>query len=281
MPAHYTVVQFVPNPIADERVNIGVIVYNQRDVRVRFLSRWDRVKNFARQDVHFLRDIAQETVRRIDGFVSAVRSGLEPSFPGAFIENMIARGQHCVQLTQLRASTKDPSEVIDALCQQFLNEPIPEPRAVRDRAAASRAAVSGLRNALEETIGDLAEDYLKKKEKVVGKHQAHRFDAVVANGVPYMAVSGISFEGEHSGRLEMALDSLAWSVSDIVARSQGIKVGILALPPRHSNPDYASQIDYFGEKQRLYTDLGADFMTEAEYPGWAKRTVAALPFPRR
>ncbi len=46
MASFYTVVQYVPDPVTDERVNIGVIVAAEDTVQSRFLSNWRRVKQF-------------------------------------------------------------------------------------------------------------------------------------------------------------------------------------------------------------------------------------------
>jgi hypothetical protein len=38
MPAKYSVIQFVPSPVANECINIGVIAFDAADVHVRFLK---------------------------------------------------------------------------------------------------------------------------------------------------------------------------------------------------------------------------------------------------
>ncbi len=53
----YTVVQFYPDTIADERVNIGVIVFGDGTLRQRWLTDWRRVEQFAGEDVSFLQEL--------------------------------------------------------------------------------------------------------------------------------------------------------------------------------------------------------------------------------
>jgi Protein of unknown function (DUF3037) len=46
MVSRYSVIRYVPNPSADERINIGVLVSDEQEVRVRFLQNWERVRCF-------------------------------------------------------------------------------------------------------------------------------------------------------------------------------------------------------------------------------------------
>src|SRR4051794_22009968 len=59
MPSHFTVVQYVPDVGTGERMNIGVIAFDDQHVWPRFLQQWTRVQQFAPDgDVAFLRDLA-------------------------------------------------------------------------------------------------------------------------------------------------------------------------------------------------------------------------------
>jgi Protein of unknown function (DUF3037) len=70
----YSVIQYVPNPIANERINVGVLAFDEETVKVHFLSHWDRVRAFgAIENIDFLKEFA----RRME---AAVEDGL--LFPG-------------------------------------------------------------------------------------------------------------------------------------------------------------------------------------------------------
>src|SRR5438552_11668042 len=60
MSTTYTVVQYVPDPIADERLNIGVIAISGDRARARFLANWTRAERFGNASVHALRDFARQ-----------------------------------------------------------------------------------------------------------------------------------------------------------------------------------------------------------------------------
>lgn len=59
MVSYYTVVQYYPDPIADERINIGVMAFGDGRVRSRFIQDWRRVEQFGGEDISFLHDFAR------------------------------------------------------------------------------------------------------------------------------------------------------------------------------------------------------------------------------
>src|SRR5205085_8631669 len=109
MPSKYTVLQFLPNPASGERVNVGVIAYGPSGGYVRFLSRWDRVRAFARTDVSFLKDLTKAVIARVDVLTQAVREGFVPEFQPAEIEGWVAKWSFCVEFTEPRASLLNPA----------------------------------------------------------------------------------------------------------------------------------------------------------------------------
>lgn len=59
MSSHYCIIQYVPNPIADERINIGAIVFDEHSVLTCFLQNWERVQSFGlAESIEFLKDFA-------------------------------------------------------------------------------------------------------------------------------------------------------------------------------------------------------------------------------
>src|SRR5664279_3998902 len=66
------VVQYVPDAVTNERINIGVVVLAAGRARSAFLTNWSRVKQFAGKDISFLKVLQKDsktwdesTVRRL------------------------------------------------------------------------------------------------------------------------------------------------------------------------------------------------------------------------
>ncbi|MEM9544071.1 MAG: DUF3037 domain-containing protein [Cyanobacteria bacterium P01_E01_bin.42] len=74
MASRYSIIQYVPDPIAEERINIGVLVFDRQNVKVHFLSNWKRVRYFGRQ----------EDIRTLKSFAERMQKSAEQGllFPG-------------------------------------------------------------------------------------------------------------------------------------------------------------------------------------------------------
>ena len=55
------IVQYVPDAVTNERINIGVIVLDENRASAAFLSNWGRVKQFAGRDIQFLQDLQHDS----------------------------------------------------------------------------------------------------------------------------------------------------------------------------------------------------------------------------
>src|SRR5258706_9088964 len=119
MPSKYTVVQFVPNPTAEERVNIGVMTWDHVGVRSQFLDNWRRVRAFSAGEVGFVRDIAAELAGR-----TAAQGALPLDDVGRIdderMEALARKWRHCIQFTPPRGSLKNADDLLAELAPVFL-----------------------------------------------------------------------------------------------------------------------------------------------------------------
>lgn len=274
MASQYSVIQYVPNPIADERINIGVLAFNDQVVRVHFLQNWKRVKQFGNEDVSFLRDFADRMEE------SAARSGF-------FLEECskdtpkhqqiikVARGwMNSIQFTEPCGSLLDVDSLLEDAAETYLLEieniedNLPKKIFSRDRKVASKIANKTVKQVLKELKGEQAQEYFKTS--LAGKHEGHKLDAVVANGKPYLAVHGLSFE-VHSPK--SVLDALSWAIVDIKNSYQGLPFGVLLLPPKRELRELTKAYETAIEK---YEDLGAIVLKENDLEDWTNQTLAQL-----
>src|SRR5262245_57810921 len=137
MPTFYTVAQCVPDPVADERINFGVIVYGDGQIRSRFVKNWTRIRQFGVKDIRFLRDF----VSRIE----AAEAGQEtlPAVPGlqrfdeAALQRIIGHWASGIQFTEPRGSLRDPDVVLDDAATRFLRGAADPRRRHRSRTRAA------------------------------------------------------------------------------------------------------------------------------------------------
>lgn len=262
MVSRYSIVQYVPNPIADERINIGVLAFDDDRVCVRFLSHWERVKRFGMEDIHFLKDFASR-------MEDAAADGL--LFPGDSPnetpkqERLIRVAQNwfnSIQLTEPRGSLDDVDSLLADIADTCLLEP-PEKPKPRDRAFAVQMTRRKIRNIL----GDRAKDLVKNNYSLSGHFEKHEFDVVVANGQPYFAAQGISFEVRVKETLQ---DSISWKISDVKKCHPDFPLAIVTLPPNPNNYAYKMLEEKYKYITSMYSDLGADILTEDNMGPWVK-----------
>lgn len=119
----YCILQYVPCPIANERINIGVLVFNDKDIKFQALKSWKRVHDFGRENLDFLYDFVErmhEWTR--NGFL----------FPGddklhlSRVERMRELSNswmNSIQFTQPHPSLANIDKLLIDIVEDFLIEP--------------------------------------------------------------------------------------------------------------------------------------------------------------
>jgi hypothetical protein len=232
MTARYSVVQYAPDPITDERINVGVIAWDEGGIQSRFLADWRRVQAFGGGNLNFLRLFA----KKLQMLTSPqLRLALEhrDGFDAQRLETIIGSWEHNIQFTPPRGSIKDARALLADVVPTFLRESAlqPRPRPKRDRRAAAVLTAKVILEAVQRRIADEAERLVKKNQKLPGRVEEHAFDVVLANGRPLAAVHALSFEVSDHERLERVVDATAWLVEDVKKAHAKLPVAIFALPP--------------------------------------------------
>ena len=237
MPSQYSIIQYVPNPIADERINIGVLAFDENLVKVSFLNNWQRVKDFGGERIDFLQDFA-ETMQ------AQAKNGL--LFLGDENNNIPKQDRllklsnhwmNSIQFSEPRGSLKDVEQVLNDSVNKFLVD-INPPQQKRDRQAAAKFATRHVRKVLTKRLGKKAKQLVKPDYSISGHYTQHKFDVAVANGKPYFIAQGISFEVKVS---ETLTNSISFMITDVKKDFENLSLGIVALPPKPDQNNYRSQ----------------------------------------
>ena len=65
MSARYSVLQYLPDPLAGESINVGLIAWNENRVRTRFLRDWKRVQCFSRDhEPAFIKEVCNRLMAK-------------------------------------------------------------------------------------------------------------------------------------------------------------------------------------------------------------------------
>jgi hypothetical protein len=125
MTSYYSIIQYVPNPIANERINIGVLIFDEEEIKVKFLENWKRVENFCMGDITFLRDFESQ-------MQEVVSQGL--LFPGDSLldqprqdrlQRVSESWMNSIQFTEPNFSLKPVDKLLEDSIKKYLIEPVP------------------------------------------------------------------------------------------------------------------------------------------------------------
>ena len=260
MASYFSVIQYISNPVADERVNIGLIVFDDDGgCMVRPLESWTRAERFTGQRGRNLR-------RHVEAVADYIETASSPS---SAIESAVAEWTHSVQLTPSRASLRSLEEVLASGVDQILVEE----RATISRRTArpelGRAALGSMTRALDRVqLGEISTTALEGRKKIDGAVEAHDVDLSMRNGKLLVAVRVLAFPARPSTYTNLEVSDAAWTVQDLRASESRPQVTVLVGPPSDlDRPDYQ-------RAQRVLGELDTDIVEPDRLESWASETVA-------
>jgi hypothetical protein len=128
-----------------------------------------------------------------------------------------------------------------------------------DRQAAAKITTSSVRDVFTTKFGKAkAKQFVKAGVSLKGSHKEHQFDVAVANGRPYLAAHGISFE-VHTPE---SIQAYAWMIIEVKQVEPTLPLVIVTLPPNQNTPDYRALLASHGKMTATYKDLGAIVIDE-------------------
>lgn len=110
MLSSYSIVRYVPDPIADERINIGVIVVGEGVMRTRFIEDWRRIQQFGAEDISFLHDFVHDLEKVTNTW--QVESDDKQDWSIDTLTKLSAGWINSIQISTPRASLRTPDELL-------------------------------------------------------------------------------------------------------------------------------------------------------------------------
>lgn len=275
MAAYYTVVQYVPDAIADERINIGVIVAGEGKIRVRFLNRWGRVKQFSgNRNINHLQEFARRLEDASYGQLMLPHPEMRDRdlLSEEMLRSMIDGWGGSIQFTPARGSLDSHDDLLDTVASRFLREHVRPPPKFRGRREVANITIETVRDALETAVGpDVASHVLKRRYTAYGSVYHHTLDAVVKNGRMYYAAHGISYENPDQSVVEDDVNATLWAIRDLRDSIPDLPVGIVVLPPLEN-----SRMRRYSEDISALKKVGASTLEEQEIASWAENLSSSL-----
>ena len=273
MVSRYSIIQYVPNPIADERMNIGVLAFDNENVRVQFLRNWSRVHDFGGENIRFLRDFAKKMQDSVEKEIFFAKNEDKNISRQEYLQKITQESINSIQFTESKASLMDVDTLLQDIVSICLIDSITKKALLRDRQGASKLANSRIKQAVTKYLGGDSEGLLQKHYSISGKHEKHEFDIAVANGHPYFATHGVSFEINPKKNL---LDALSYSIIDIKELDQNIPLGIFVLPPKKNlSKNYNDLQKIYNSRTETFREIGAEVLKEDELNDWVHSVLVS------
>ena len=254
MAASYTVIQYVPNPVIDERINVGVIVFGSGKVQTHFIQNWTRVRHFGGADIRFLKDFGR--------YAEELKEDA--------VHQMVGKWMNCIQFTEPIWAEMDHEQLLFHATGEFLIDPPLAQRMHRSRRDVVNETASVLKKAIRQRIGGRASLLVNKNRSIEGTHGPHTFDIYVGNGRPIVAAQGLSFELPEEAA-ERDYEAVAWTIQD--TKDHAGATPQLSVVMTNSPRQQESAL--YRQATKTLRSLGAELISESQVMRWAER-IAAL-----
>jgi hypothetical protein len=256
MASYYSVIQFVPNPLNDERVNVGVITFDDDEVHSRTLQNWSRVHSFVGNNSAEIRH--------------AVDALLKVDLSSEVVRHIASSWRHSLQLTEPKASTSDSFDLLAEISDLMLIDPERQTRS-NTKLSVLRDARMQLESALYSRWSNVeAPVRVEQRIQLAGKFAAHSADIAVSNGHVLVAAGAISFARRSTTPLAKDVSDIAWMLDDLQQDADSPPMAVLVAPPDdRRRSDFASAVEVF-------RSLNATVVERAKIGDWASEVIAEL-----
>lgn len=276
MAAHFSVVQYVPDPIADERMNIGVITVGNGGIRCRFLRDWDRAERFGGKDVASLKGFArsvEETVIDQNRLLPAA-----PPLDLNILDRMAAGWINSIQLTPPRGSILDADALLASVAGDFLKEHTPTKRGARDKRSIASEAFTAFGDALQRRFGTpLARELVTRDYSYRGRRDMHEFDVAVRNGDVFLGAYAISFDLATTSYLHDKVKIMAWDLSDVRIVHPAVELAVIASLPTSDHKQYGIARGFYDQTEQICQDNRASLVLKESLSLIAAEVAERVP----
>jgi hypothetical protein len=269
MISRYSVIQYVPKPLADERINIGIVAWDDKGLSTRFLSNWKRAQSFGHEDIGYVREFVSRFTAALSRHALPDMFQNAPVLDVSLLENMIGTWHHSIQFTSPRTSMKSPEALLADVGPMFLPSLPADHHQPRSRRTAAKIAAKWLQTAIAQRDPKYVSKILKTNLKWKGACESHEFPVALANGHLIAAMETLSFEIKEQKTLELEFNSVCWTCADVKQKDDKANLAVFALEPKRKSV-------LFERAGRVLRKLDVPLITEGSLGGWAKKQAALV-----
>lgn len=229
--SHYSIVQFVPSPERDERVNIGLLLVSPelRYAAAYFDDPQRRGHRLAPSaDLAFLEDVRREFAPLMYSRPQLALDHVEAQWTRGRLQQLHEDAGNVVQFTLPRAAiTEDPAALLNELRAKFLGDIV-----VRPRARSVRAIQGTIRRAFD-AVG--RGDDLKPDFPVRGRHDSYVMPFALQNGRTQQLIDTLSLRRADAKQIHVDIQAAGYRFHDLreAHYASGLALVVAAPSPTH------------------------------------------------
>lgn len=279
MKSQYSVVQFVPFPSSDERINLGVIAFDEdhdegdTSIAAKFIAQWTRVSAFGPQ----ASARAKQFVDEFDTILLEARNRCESQ--GEILEYLHRSHSKLIQFSEPRPSMTDAHETLERMWPIMVPGVVEKRKhhqaatRTRNKRQVSAQSRNSLGAALERRYGPVeGRKLISSKPEVAGTYEPHLLDFGIENGTILLGASALSFQTKDQ---ERDVDVAKWAFSDIRDAEPTLPLAAIVLPPADDDP--VSQ-EHYAKACDIFVRLHIDMVEVDNVDQWAISAVSDLNY---
>jgi hypothetical protein len=264
MGSYYSVVRYSPNPVSEESINFGLIVFSDEDVELCFTDDWHRAAAFGRKPPAALREVVSELTRLHN----------QNALTGKMVRHFSETWQREVSLTAPRASTLPASDLLERLSVDLLRFP-----AETGETAGKRHVLGVARtNVLSELVRrfkvskNRARGAMKAGAELEGRLKEHSIDIALYNGAFLGGGLGMSLAQPSKPQIERDIDAVAFVLGDLKSQPALRRKPLYVLA-------HTKGVDAQAVKRaaHVFEQVGGELIAESKIPQWSREFVERLP----
>ena len=117
MASYYSIIRYVPNPISEECINMGVVVFGTGAPLFHFIGDWGRARQFGGESTEFLQRFAKQVTSKQLGIFAD--SGV---WDEERLRSILGKWHNSIQFTPPRGSLQPPEALLHEVAGAFLRE---------------------------------------------------------------------------------------------------------------------------------------------------------------
>lgn len=262
MTSFYSIIKYVPDPLAGESINIGVVSFSGNQVLLKFVDNWSRARNLANHEPETAKSVARDLTDQLKaGKLDAER-----------IMKFADAWQNQVQWTSPHASLKSVEDLFQDVVGAYLFE-----RDVKIRKPGKRRAI---KLAIDSLTSELHKNFhvptsrirsfIKTDYPAAGKLEQHSLDLAIVNGALKTAAVAVSFSQVNNAHIKRDIDAIAFVIEDIRKANGNLPLSVLAYSE-------GADLSIVQNAEKLFQNWNTKVITEKQVGAWSQSVVKSLP----